>query len=98
MKTVKIKVKLTAEQQILLNDLLKESEWVWNKTLSNQLHNHCITWYNWAAKLQNNLDKLNNDFNKLKPEKQQLVKSYYLLNNTNKPRLLVSFEGLKQGD
>lgn len=87
MKTIKIKVKLTVEQQILLNELLKESEWVWNKTLSNQLHNHCITWYNWAAKLQSNLDKLNNDFNKLKPEKQQLVKSYYLLNNTNKPRL-----------
>jgi hypothetical protein len=88
MKTIKIKVQLADAQIQAFDNLIKESEWLWNKVLANQLHNHCVTWYDWASKLQANLEKLNADFEKLKPEKQLLVKNYYLLNNPDKPNRL----------
>ncbi|MFM6135739.1 MAG: zinc ribbon domain-containing protein [Sphaerospermopsis kisseleviana] len=86
MKTIKIKIFPTPEQVATFDNLLKESEWLWNKVLSNQLHNHCVTWYDWANKQQVVLEKLEEAFNKLKPEKQQLVKQFYLL-NSDKPKL-----------
>lgn len=86
MKTIKIKIQPTADQVSTFDNLLRESEWLWNKVLSNQLHNHCVTWYDWASKLQANLEKLQDAFNNLKPEKQELVQKYYTL-NTDKPRL-----------
>ena len=87
MKTIKTKVKLTEAQIQTFDTLLKESEWLWNKILSNELHNHCVKWYKWAAKKQDILHKLDKDFKQLKPEKQEIVRNYYLLNNKNKPRL-----------
>lgn len=87
MKTTKVKINLSESQIQIFDNLLKESEWLWNKVLANQLHSHCIIWYDWATKLQITLQKLDTDFDKLKPEKQQLIKDYYKLNSPDKPRL-----------
>lgn len=86
MKTIKVKIQLNDNQVTILNTLLRESEWLWNKVLANQLNNHCVTWYDWASKQQANLKKLQDAYDKLNPSKQKLVKDYYLMNST-KPRL-----------
>lgn len=86
MKTIKAKIVLTSAQTQIFDQFISESEWIWNKVLSNTLHNHCVIWYDWAAKQQKNLEKLQNDFDKLKPEKQELVRNYYQL-NTSKSKL-----------
>lgn len=85
MKTIKIKIKLTADQVQLCDRYLEELTWLWNLTLSNQLHNHCVTWYAWAAKLSADLDKATEKLDKLKPEQQQLVEDYY--RTKDKPKL-----------
>lgn len=85
MKTIKIKVKLTPNQIESCDKYLEELSWVWNLILANQLHNHCIYWYEWATELSIKLAKTNEKLEKLKPEQQQLIKSYY--NSTTKPKL-----------
>ncbi|HLP88413.1 MAG TPA: transposase [Nostocaceae cyanobacterium] len=77
MKTIKIKVQPTQEQIDKFDQYIKELEWLWNVALSNQLHNHCVTWYDWAEKRQNELKKAAENLAKLKPEKQELVKNFY---------------------
>jgi transposase len=85
MKTIKIKVKLLAEQAQSCDRYLEELTWLWNQVLANQLHNHCITWYNWAGKLSADLAKATEKLEKLKPEQQQLVRNYY--RSKDKPKL-----------
>jgi hypothetical protein len=85
MKTIKIKVKLTPSQIESCDKYLEELSWLWNLVLANQLHNHCIRWYEWAAKLSAELAKTNEKLEKLKPEQQQLIRDYY--NSTTKPKL-----------
>jgi transposase len=53
-KTVKIAVKLTEEQEKGFEVYRKELTWVWNFALSTELHNHCIAWYSWAEKFEAN--------------------------------------------
>lgn len=77
MKTIKIKISLTREQETTFNQYTSELDWLWNTVLSNQLHNHCISWYNWMSKVKSDLDKVDKDLDKLKPEKQELVRNYY---------------------
>jgi transposase len=87
MKTIKIKINLLPDQVTLFNQYISELEWLWNKVLSNQLHNHCITWYSWAEKQQNKLDKATENLAKLKPEQQEIVRNYYAVNSALKPKL-----------
>jgi hypothetical protein len=48
MKTVKIKVKPTADSLALIPGYLKELEWLWNWCRRVALHNQCLDWYKWA--------------------------------------------------
>lgn len=57
MKTIKIKIKLSSEQVAVCDRYLDELTWLWNLALSNQLHNHCVDWYAWAAKRSADLTK-----------------------------------------
>jgi transposase len=50
MKTVKIKVCISAEQEGTVSQWLKELEWLWNQARRVALHSHCIEWYAWAKK------------------------------------------------
>lgn len=77
MKTIKIKIKLTREQETTFNQYVSELDWLWDTALSNQLHNHCVSWYNWMSKVKSDLDKADKELDKLKPEKQELVRNYY---------------------
>lgn len=85
MKTIKIKIKLSSEQAAVCDRYLDELTWLWNLALSNQLHNHCVDWYAWAAKRSADLTKATEKLEKLKPEQQQLVKDYY--STKDKPKL-----------
>jgi transposase len=49
MKTIKIKIQISKEQESLFNQYAEELKWLWNLVLSNQLHNHCLDWYAWAG-------------------------------------------------
>lgn len=48
MKTVKIKIAPTIEQQEFFKGLLVELSWLWNKVLASELGNHSLKWYSWA--------------------------------------------------
>ncbi|MFM6008783.1 MAG: hypothetical protein ACKPB7_36940, partial [Sphaerospermopsis kisseleviana] len=87
MKTIKIKINLLPDQVALFNQYISELEWLWNKVLSNQLHNHCVTWYSWAENLHHTLDTAAENLAKLKPGQQEIVRNYYGVNPALKSKL-----------
>lgn len=50
MKTVKIKVALTQQQESQFADSCAQLDWLWNKVRSLTLQRHCVDYYAWAAK------------------------------------------------